>query len=59
MEILLVDDEPLALENVYEIIPWEQYGFQVIAKTTSSLKALELQELDNIPDIILLRGSQN
>ncbi|MCW3790229.1 response regulator [Paenibacillus sp. LS1] len=42
MEILLVDDEPLALENVYEIVPWEQYGFHVIAKTTSSLKALEL-----------------
>lgn len=52
MDILLVDDEPLALENVYELVPWEQHGFRVVAKTTSSLKALELF-LKHRPKIVI------
>ncbi|WP_338554899.1 response regulator [Paenibacillus sp. KS-LC4] len=52
MDILLVDDEPLALENVYEMVPWEQHGFRVVAKTTSSMKALELF-LKHRPKIVI------
>ncbi|ANY65340.1 hypothetical protein BBD42_01755 [Paenibacillus sp. BIHB 4019] len=52
MDILLVDDEPLALENVYEMVPWEQHGFRVAARTTSSLKALELF-LKHRPQIVI------
>jgi two-component system response regulator YesN len=40
--VMLVDDEPLALENVYDLVPWEENGFEVIAKMTDSRKAWEL-----------------
>jgi two-component system response regulator YesN len=40
--VMLVDDEPLALENVYDLIPWGEHGFEVIAQTTDSRKAWQL-----------------
>lgn len=42
IKVMLVDDEPLALENVYELVPWEEHGFEVAARTTSGREALKL-----------------
>ncbi len=39
--IYLVDDEPLAIEQMESQIPWEQYGFQVVGSNTDPIKALE------------------
>ncbi|MEK4330664.1 hypothetical protein MKZ24_31545 [Paenibacillus sp. FSL R7-0297] len=35
ISVMLVDDEPLALENVYDMVPWAEHGFEVVAKATS------------------------
>jgi two-component system response regulator YesN len=40
--IMIVDDEILAIEDLQNLIPWQQYGFEIIATATSSIKALEL-----------------
>jgi two-component system response regulator YesN len=42
--VMLVDDEPLALENVFEMVPWEQHGFEVVAKASNGRMALRLFE---------------
>ncbi|QYR23054.1 response regulator [Paenibacillus sp. sptzw28] len=42
MDVMIVDDEPLALDNVADMIPWESYGFRLVARTTDSRKAMEL-----------------
>ncbi|SFE53255.1 two-component system, response regulator YesN [Paenibacillus catalpae] len=52
IKVLLVDDEPLALENVYELVPWEEYGFEVAARTTSGRTALKLFE-QHRPQIVI------
>lgn len=44
ISVMLVDDEPLALENVYEMVPWTENGFRVVAKATSGRMALQLFE---------------
>ncbi|AIQ56685.1 response regulator transcription factor [Paenibacillus borealis] len=42
--VMLVDDEPLALDNVYQMVPWAENGFEVVAKATSGRMALRLFE---------------
>ncbi|MHA6530448.1 response regulator transcription factor [Paenibacillus sp. BAC0078] len=44
ISVMLVDDEPLALDNVYQLVPWEENGFQVVAKATSGRMALRMFE---------------
>ncbi|CAM4385486.1 response regulator transcription factor [Paenibacillus typhae] len=44
ISVMLVDDEPIALDNVYEMVPWAENGFQVVAKATSGRMALQLFE---------------
>lgn len=44
ISVMLVDDEPLALENVYDMVPWAEHGFEVVAKATSGRMALRLFE---------------
>jgi len=44
ISVLLVDDEPLALENVYEMVDWQAHGFTVVGRATSGRKALQLFE---------------
>ncbi|MCE3203114.1 response regulator transcription factor [Paenibacillus sonchi] len=49
---MLVDDEPLALDNVYHMVPWAENGFQVVAKATSGRMALQMfKELQ--PQIVI------
>lgn len=44
ISVMLVDDEPLALENVYELVDWNGHGFTVVGQATSGRKALQLFE---------------
>ncbi|ULO05247.1 response regulator [Paenibacillus sp. 19GGS1-52] len=44
ISVMLVDDEPLALDNVYQMVPWAENGFQVVAKATSGRMALRMFE---------------
>lgn len=41
---MIVDDEILAIEDLEQLIPWRQHGFEIVATATSSRKALELFE---------------
>lgn len=40
--LLLVDDEPWALSGMEEIIPWEEYGFEIVGKCSTASEALRL-----------------
>lgn len=44
ISVMLVDDEPLALDHVYHSVPWEENGFQVVAQATSGRMALRMFE---------------
>lgn len=41
IRVMLVDDEPMALENVADIIDWHEHGFEVVIQTTDPRKAWE------------------
>lgn len=44
IKVMIVDDEILAIEDLEQLIPWRQHGFEIVATATSSQKALELFE---------------
>lgn len=46
--VLLVDDEELALTSLRYALPWKEFGFTDILTTTSSLEALALLKKDRI-----------
>jgi two-component system, response regulator YesN len=41
INVMLVDDEPLIVEGMRNIIDWEEYGFQVVAVSSNGKNALE------------------
>ena len=50
-KVLIVDDEYWALQGVRNSFPWEEYGFEVTATTTSSLEAYDyIRNLE--PDVV-------
>ncbi|WP_238652491.1 response regulator [Paenibacillus piscarius] len=52
ISVMLVDDEPLALDHVYHSVAWEENGFQVVAQATSGRMALrKFEELR--PQIVI------
>jgi YesN/AraC family two-component response regulator len=42
--VMIVDDEILAVEDLQNLIPWGQYGFEIVATATNSQKALDLYQ---------------
>lgn len=50
--VMLVDDEPLILEGLKNIIPWEQYGFNVLDTCRSGKQAMESFERNPVDLII-------
>ncbi|GGD56186.1 helix-turn-helix domain-containing protein [Paenibacillus nasutitermitis] len=42
IKVMLVDDEPLALEHLKHLVPWRELGFEIIAETTYPQQAVEL-----------------
>ena len=49
--VLLIDDEPRILRGLHKTFKWGEMGFEVIAETTDSVKALELIFSLN-PDVV-------
>ena len=39
--VYLIDDEPMAVEELKREIPWQQYGMQVIGSQTSPREGLK------------------
>ena len=50
-KVLVVDDEYWALQGVCNSFPWDKYGFEVVASTTSSLEAYDyIRSIE--PDVV-------
>lgn len=49
--LFLIDDEPWALTGLEQILPWQDYGFSICGRYTSSEKAL-LEMGDKHPDAV-------
>lgn len=43
-KIILVDDERIALEHINSLLPWSEYGFEIMATATNGRSALRLCE---------------
>lgn len=43
IKVLLVDDEPLALEHLRHLVPWRELGFEIVGETTYPQQAIDLQ----------------
>lgn len=52
MKIILVDDDPLALERIYRMLHWEQFGGQLVGCATSGDQAVQLLE-EHKPDVVI------
>lgn len=53
LKVLIVDDEPLAIEYVISIIKWSELGLEVIGEAEDGVEAIKFLQ-ENKPDIILL-----
>lgn len=51
-KLLLVDDEPWALSGMEEIIPWEDFGFEIVGKCQTASQALRMIE-EKKPEAVL------
>jgi two-component system response regulator YesN len=49
---MIVDDEPLFREYLIHFIPWEDYGFSIVAEAKNGEEALVLAD-EHQPDIVL------
>ena len=52
LRALLIDDEPLIVENLSAIIPWQQHQFELVGSAQNGLIALDMVKEYN-PDLIL------
>lgn len=52
-KVLLVDDEKSIREGLQTLIPWEEYGFQVIGTAANGREALELHQ-QHAPQLMLV-----
>lgn len=51
--VLLVDDEIWQVRGLRQMIPWEQYGYQVFATAYDGVSALQIAKRER-PDLVLL-----
>lgn len=52
IQLMIVDDEPLFREFLLNFIPWEEYGFVIVAEAKNGLEALKLAD-EHQPDVVL------
>ncbi|MBQ8640556.1 MAG: response regulator [Lachnospiraceae bacterium] len=52
-DILLVDDEPTVLQNLYLALDWSEYGFRHVHTAGSAEEAMRLMK-ENLIDLIIL-----
>ena len=50
--VMLVDDEPLAIRHLEDMIPWEEHGFCIAATASNGRRALE-QFTQCMPQVVL------
>ncbi len=50
--IIAVDDNPVVVESIKDIIPWEELGFSLVAVFTNSRKAMDFVAQNHV-DVIL------
>jgi len=53
MKVMLVDDEPIVIEHIKGLIPWETYGYEIIATATNGKSALRICE-EKRPEIVIV-----
>ncbi|MBZ4647445.1 MAG: helix-turn-helix protein [Clostridia bacterium] len=53
ISVMLVDDERLAIEDLRNLIRWDEYGFEIVAEATNGKKALGLYE-KYFPQIVIV-----
>jgi two-component system response regulator YesN len=53
MKVILVDDEPLVIEHMLQLIPWNEHGFEVAATAYNGETALNLCE-EHRPQIVIV-----
>lgn len=44
IKVMIIDDEPLAIEYLKNIIPWEANGYRIVAEATDAKRALQCFE---------------
>lgn len=52
INIMLVDDEVLALDYLKNMVEWEKYGYHIVGCANSGKKALELYD-KTTPEIVI------
>ena len=52
MTVMIVDDEPLAIEYLRDMIDWQQNGYRIVAEASDTVSAVELFRRHH-PDIVL------
>lgn len=52
MNVLIVDDDRLTRMGLINVMPWKQFGFQVVGEAANGLEALELMKTRHI-DLVL------
>jgi two-component system response regulator YesN len=50
--VQIVDDEPIVRMGLMKLMPWEQYGFQVVCEAQNGVEALEQLKMHKIDVII-------
>lgn len=40
--VLIVDDEPLIVQNLKQAVPWQEIGCEIVGEAGNGIKALEL-----------------
>lgn len=52
IKVLFVDDEVLAMEYLQNLIPWNEYGYEVVGYALNGKRALEMFEKEH-PEIVI------
>ena len=52
VKVMLVDDEPLALDDICSIFDWEAHGFTIVAKARNGEEAFEAYKKES-PDVVI------
>ncbi len=51
-KLLLVDDDKALLDKFYEIVDWNRYGFEVVAKLGNGLEAFEYTKTNQVDVVV-------
>lgn len=51
-KVLIVDDEPIILDGLKQVIPWDELGIEIFEQATNGAKALEIIQTQHV-DILI------